>query len=297
MEGIFFVILAGFLWAVDTLIRYPLLGTISAEKIVLIEHLFLTIIFLPLFLRHFKDFLEVKMNQLFSFLFIGVFGSAIGTLAFTRAFSIMNPSMVILLQKLQPIVAILLARFILGETIKKAFIFWAFLALIGGVFISSPDILNGTFTFDVSSQAIWGYIYTLIAVVSWGASTVFGKKLSANKFNEQQIMAGRFLFGFIFLVGYSYSWDRQFYLHLNMAPVIWGKLALMVFLSGMLGMYFYYRGLKKVSAKLCALLEMFFPLSAVTLNWIILGTKLTPLQLVGAGLLTGCSLIIQLLHL
>jgi drug/metabolite transporter (DMT)-like permease len=39
---------------------------------------------------------------------------------------------------------------------------------------------------------------------------------------------------------------------------------------------------------------MFFPLSAVAINWIFLGAKLTPVQLVGAGLLTLGSAVIQL---
>jgi drug/metabolite transporter (DMT)-like permease len=70
----------------------------------------------------------------------------------------------------------------------------------------------------------------------------------------------------------------------------------MVLLSGLLGMYFYYKGLKTLSARVCALAEMFFPLSAVTINWIFLDVKLTTVQLIGAGLLTLGSAVIQLKH-
>jgi drug/metabolite transporter (DMT)-like permease len=134
----------------------------------------------------------------------------------------------------------------------------------------------------------------MVAVVSWGASTVFGKKLSANGLTETQIMGGRFVFGFIFLAFYSYA--NRGIMHFDWQMIVWGKILLMVLLSGLLGMYLYYKGLKTISAHVCAIAEMFFPLSAVAINWIFLGQKLTPVQLVGAGLLTLGSAVIQLKH-
>jgi drug/metabolite transporter (DMT)-like permease len=299
MIGALFVVLAGFLWALDTLIRYPLLGQISAERIVFTEHLYLAIIFIPFFLKNFKDVFDTKISSFFYFLFIGVFGSAIGTLAFTKAFTILNPSLVILLQKFQPIVAILLASLLLKESIKKEFIIWALVCMVGGVLISSPDIFPNLSLLDfkmvLSEKSLLGYGLTLVAVVSWGASTVFGKKLSLNGYNELQIMSGRFLFGFIFMSLYLYS--NPALAHFDLVFLTWGKILLMVLLAGLLGMYFYYKGLKTISAKVCALVEMFFPLSAVAINWIYLGTKLTTLQITGAILLVIGSLVIQLKHL
>lgn len=298
MLGILLVIFAGLLWAVDTLIRYPLLfGGISAERIVFTEHLFLALIFLPLLYKNKGPIWNTKISSFFYFMFIGVFGSAIGTLAFTKAFTLINPSLVILLQKLQPVISFSLAAVFLKEKIKKEFLIWAGLAVLGGLLISSPDIMPDFKHFEfklnfLSQSAMMGYLLTMVAVVSWGASTVFGKKLTAEGFNEIQIMGGRFVFGFIFLVFYVYA-NRAIVLF-DWQPIIWGKILLMVILSGLLGMYFYYKGLKMISAHVCAIAEMFFPLSAVTINWIFLGQKLTPVQIAGAGLLTLGSAVIQL---
>ncbi len=299
MLGILLVILAGLLWAIDTLIRYPLLASVSAERIVFTEHLFLTLIFIPFLFKDFRSFWNLKISSFFYFIIIGVFGSAIGTLAFTKAFGLINPSLVILLQKLQPLVSFSFASFFLGEKIKKPFLIWAGVALFGGLLISSPDILPGLAQFNfkmglLSQTAMKGYLLTMVAVVSWGASTVFGKKLSANGLTETQIMGGRFVFGFIFLAFYSYA--NRGIMHFDWQMMVWGKILLMVLLSGLLGMYLYYKGLKTISAHVCAIAEMFFPLSAVAINWIFLGQKLTPVQLVGAGLLTLGSAVIQLKH-
>lgn len=300
MLGILFVILAGLLWAVDTLIRYPLLGQgISAGRIVFTEHLFLALIFLPMILRAYNEVWETKLSSFFYFFIIGVGGSAIGTLAFTKAFTLINPSLVILLQKLQPIIAIALARIVLGEKIKKEFLPWAFLCLVGGVLISSQDIFPGIshldFTTSIfSGKSFDGYLLTLVAVLCWAASTVFGKKLSMQGFDEIKIMGGRFVFGFIFMSFYVFSYQSDISFDYN--PEIWGKILVMVLLAGLGGMYFYYRGLKLITAHVCALAEMFFPLSAVAINWIFLGTKLTMTQMIGAGLLMISSTVIQLKH-
>lgn len=297
MLGVIFIILAGLLWAIDTLIRYPLLGSgISAERIVFTEHLFLSLIFIPILIKNYKRFGEIKISTIFYFIVIGVFGSAIATLTFTKAFMMINPSLVILLQKLQPVIAISLASIFLGESIKKPFLIWGIVSLIGGILISSPDIMPGLSNFDfsvglLSEGALMGYGLTLVAVLSWGASTVFGKKLSAQGFDEMQIMGGRFLFGFVFMAFYLFGHLKNVSFDWN--PAVWGKILVMVLLSGLMGMYFYYKGLKLISARVAALAEMFFPFSAVAINWIFLDAKLLPVQLIGAGILILSSVVIQ----
>ncbi len=298
MVGFFCVVLAGLLWAIDTLIRYPLLGSgVSAEKIVFCEHLFLSMIFIPLLFKETKKIGNIKLSTIIYFMIIGFFGSAIGTLSFTKAFMMINPSLVILLQKLQPIIAITGARIFLGEKFKTPFLFWGFLSLVGGVLISSPDILPGLSNLDfsfalLSNTAMTGYGLTLVAVFSWGASTVFGKKLSGQGFDEIQIMGGRFILGFAFMAFYLMTQFGGFNLDWNFT--VYGKILAMVLLSGLMGMYFYYKGLKMISARVTALAEMFFPFSAVAINWVFLDAKLLPVQLVGAALLILSSAVIQL---
>lgn len=306
--GVLFVVLASLLWALDTLIRYPLLyGGISAERIVFTEHLFLTLFFLPFLFKNRSQIWQSKISSFFYFLIIGVLGSAVATLCFTKAFMLINPSLVILLQKFQPIVAITLASLLLGEKLKPPFYFWAIISVIGCILISSQDVfpwINNLFDKMNSGhlQSIWleliteksmlGYLLTIIAIVSWGSSTVFGKKLTGQGYNEEQIMGGRFTFGFIFLT--FYAWSNKQLLHFDWQALVWGKILAMVLISGLLGMYFYYKGLKSISAHVCALAEMFFPLSAVVINWIFLGAKLTIMQIFGAGLLTLSSAVIQI---
>ncbi|MBH46623.1 MAG: EamA family transporter [Halobacteriovorax sp.] len=295
MKGFLFIVAACLLWAVDTLIRYPLLFSgPSAQRIVFTEHLLLTLFLVPIAWKSRAVFWRAQVSHIFWFFIIGAIGSAYATLAFTKAFSLINPSLVILLQKLQPVVAIGLAHVLLGERIRASFLFWALLALFGAFLISSPDILPGLQNVSlISDNALYGYGLTLFAVIAWGSSTVFGKKLSSSGYNETQIMFGRFFAGLVALVPlfYTVGIELDFNLTIN------SKILAMVVISGLAGMWLYYMGLKRVSARVSALAEMFFPLCAVAINWIFLGKALEPVQIMGAALLILASTMIQLLKL
>ncbi len=286
------IILGTFLWSVDTLIRYPLLGRVNPTTMVLIEHLFLVLYFIPLLYIYQFSFKKIKRSHLLAFITIGAVGSAASTLAFTKAFSLVNPSLVILLQKLQPFVAISLSSLILKEKLNPRFFLYGAIAFGGALMISLPDILPlFTAPGDLSSSPVIGYGLALFAVVGWGASTVFGKQLSLNDFTESEIMAGRFIFGFIFLALYattSQAWPTT-----DLSYDVYLKILIMVFLSGLLGMYFYYRGLRQLPAHTTAIAELFFPLSAVAVNWILLGQTLKPMQIAGGVVLIGASTLIQ----
>jgi drug/metabolite transporter (DMT)-like permease len=218
-------------------------------------------------------------------------------LAFTKAFSLINPSVVILLQKLQPVVAISLAYLLLGEKIGKKFLLWSVLCLAGSLLIGHKDILNmNTWnelgTDLLSGDKFVGYGYAILAVVSWGSCTVFGKKLMKSGFSETDIMAGRFFMGFLILIPLMVSTPSI----IVQSPIVWGKIFLMVALSGALGMGLYYKGLGRLSARSCSLAELFFPVAAVGVNWIFLNASLDAVQLLGAGLLLLGSTVIQIKH-
>lgn len=291
--GFLFIVLGTLMWSLDTLIRYPLLSIVSAETMVFIEHLFLFAYFLPLLFINKFNLKKLNGKILFSFFVIGMIGSAASTLAFTKAFSLINPSLVILLQKLQPFIAILLSSLMLREQIRKSFYFCALPAFLGAFLLSYNDIAP-VFTGSLQPGVAFGYLLTLVAVIGWGASTVFGKNLSTRGFSESEIMAGRFIFGFVLLLAYC-----SFQNSLPTAAIsleVYIKILIMVIISGLAGMYFYYKGLKILPAHVVAIAELFFPLSAVTINWIFLGKALDALQVTGAVLLVGSSLLLQRLN-
>ena len=297
MTGTFLVILACLFWGMDTLIRYPLVERgINPVTIVFYEHIALTVIFSLGLIPAIKRIGELKLADIFSFIIIGGVGSAIATVAFTESFQYLNPSLVILLQKFQPVVAILLSALVLKEEIQKQFLVWASICLIGGLLISSPDIvrfydlLRSDFSTVTSDGATRGYGLVGVSILGWGATTVFGKRLSMVGFETKSIMAGRFLIGLFVLIPFV-KWDRSMILPQGEDYL---RILIMVMISGALAMWLYYQGLKRLSARTTAIAEMFFPFFAIMVNWFFLGKQLTDLQLLGGGILILGSFIIQI---
>lgn len=297
MIGTFLVILACLFWGMDTLIRYPLVERgINPVTIVFYEHCILSLIFSSGLIAHIKRIGELKLVDVFSFFIIGGLGSAIATVAFTESFQYLNPSLVILLQKLQPVVAIILAAVVLKEDIQKQFILWASVCLIGGILVSSPDIerfytlMKNNYGAVTSDVALRGYGLVAVSILCWGSTTVFGKRLSLAGFDTKTIMGGRFLTGLLVLIPFV-PWNQSMILPSGEDYL---KILIMVMISGALAMWLYYQGLKKLSAKTTAVLEMFFPFFAIIVNWIFLGKQLTELQLIGGAILIIGSLIIQI---
>ncbi len=299
MAGFLLIILACSFWALDTLIRYPLIKSgLNATTLVFYEHLLLTIIFSIVFFKSLKKVWQAKTSHYFYFFMVGGVGSAFATIAFSRAFIFLNPSLVILLQKFQPLVVILLARVVLKEQIKKAFIFWAGICLVGALLISYEDILSlnirGKDLTDTlfGPGALQGYILVMFSIFGWGAATVFGKKLGTEGYSDEQIMSGRFIVGFLCLLPFGIS-QTDLFTH---SIETYGKISLMVLVSGLLAMYVFYQGLRKISARACSLAEMFFPFMAVIVNWLFLNASLSAVQLIGGGLLLLGSIVIQIKH-
>lgn len=297
MAGTFLVILACLFWGMDTLIRYPLVERgINPVTIVFFEHAILTVFFSLGLIPAIKRIGELKLADVFSFLIIGGVGSAVATVAFTESFQYLNPSLVILLQKLQPVIAILLSRIILKEEVHLSFAIWAFICMVGGLLVSSPDLIRfadlalsdyATFTSD---GALHGYALVAISIVGWGATTVFGKRITMAGFETKDIMAGRFLVGFLVLIPFV-QWNQSLALPMGEDYL---RIFIMVLISGALAMWLYYQGLKRLPARTTAIAEMFFPFFAIIVNWFFLGKQLNDWQLLGGGILIIGSLIIQI---
>src|SRR5689334_10331537 len=111
MLGPILIILCTFLWATDAVFRLPLANNMDSHTIVLVEHMICVACTLPLFLIRFREIQAIKLKGWASLAFIGIMGSAGGTILFTSSYRYINPSVTILLQKMQPIFAVLGARF------------------------------------------------------------------------------------------------------------------------------------------------------------------------------------------
>ncbi len=296
MTGMLFIFAASTLWAIDTLIRYPLLSSgVSATHIVFVEHLILSAAMLLWHARSLPSTLRGLLPHWRLLLLIGGLGSALGTLAFTQAFAHISPTLVILLQKLQPIVAITAAWFILGERWNANFPLLAGLAVIGSLTMMLPDILafgesGSLHGYSGFKDSISGYGLTLLAVVGWGLSTVFGRRLCNAGVQPSALMLGRFLAGCLVMLPLALR-QPEGLVQLDASTL--QKITAMALIAGLLGMALYYRGLQRLPAHIATLCELFFPVAAVFVNWLWLDQSIGVHHGFGAVVLTAAALLAQ----
>lgn len=277
--GPWLVTLAAVLWAVDAPFRKYLTTQLSSGAIVLMEHILIAVLVMAIFLPRLNEIKKLNLRDWISVIFIGFGGSALATILFTQSFHYLNPTVAILLQKLQPLIAIGLAAVLLKETMSKNFWLWAIVAIFGAYIISFPDLKPTGFSW----QGNIGVLLALGAAFFWGGSTVFGR-LVLSKISFQMMTSLRFLSALVFLVlinGYYGTLGE-----IGSASMRdWTFVFIIAVLAGFISLLVYYYGLRSTKASVATICELAFPLAAVVVNWVFLDAILSVVQVVGGLIL------------
>jgi drug/metabolite transporter (DMT)-like permease len=284
--ALLWVAMGASLWGTDTLLRRPLTASLSSAQIVLCEHLILAVVLLPVFWRSRSQWFRLRPAQWGAVLGIAWGGSALGTVCFTQAIKIGNPTAVVFLQKTQPLFTALLAALLLHERLRRTF--WACLApaLAGAYLVSFGDHLNLT---DLAPQRASAALLALLAAVLWGSSTVFGR-FALEGLPFLTLVALRIFCALPLLAALAWLTPQPLVTDLDDRQVV--ALLLMALFPGLAALLIYYHGLRHTRASLAALAELSFPATAALLNWTFLGARISLLQV--AGFLLVWSVILYL---
>jgi drug/metabolite transporter, DME family len=289
--GALLVALAALLWATDALFRVPALATLDPAVIVLCEHAIGLLLLTPVALaRRGAAALAVDARGNAGRLAaVGVGGSALATLAFTAAFQRANPSVVILLQKLQPVLVIVGARAFLGERPAPGFYPWAALAMAASAVLSIPEL-----RLDAGGAGAAGPLLAIGAAALWAASTLFGKALIA-RVPPLSMTLWRYAFGLLGMAAVVGALGARIPLEELARAETAGALFYMSLFPGLVALVIYYHGLARTPASVATLAELAFPVGAVALNTLYLNMPLRPVQAVaGAALLAAVTRISRL---
>jgi len=281
--GPYLVLIAAMLWATDAPFRLHLTQSLSSNFIVLAEH-FIDILFvLPILIWSFKDLKGLSWKRWLAIIVIAVGGSALASIAFTQAFKYVNPSVAILLQKLQPLLAISLAASLLKESINRFFWLWSLIAMFGAYLISFPNFVPRLFEGEQFNPNLIGVLLALAAALLWGASTVMGRYV-LQKIDFKLMTSLRFVIAFIFLLIINLTTKSIPQLS-TVTGKDWFYLGIIAVTSGVVSLFIYYRGLQYTKASVATIAELGFPLAAVLINFVFLDAKLLPVQIFGMAVL------------
>lgn len=285
----FAVIMAAILWSFDGFIRQNLF-TLPSFLIITIEHVIGAILFFPFLLKGWKEISALRQRGWISILWVSVCGGILGTFFYTKALSYVNYidlSVVVLLQKFQPIFAIALAAVTLKEKITKRFLILAGMAIIGGYFVAFGDSPMA----EWDDKTIIAALLALLAAFSWGSSTVLGKhalkRLSFKTVTSLRLSVTGAITLFVLISTGQYEMITE------MTLDHWKYILLIVISTGSLALFIYYYGLNHLPASHVTLYELFWPLSAVAMDWYIRGNMMSTVQWMGTALLLGAIILLS----
>ncbi|MFQ1002333.1 EamA family transporter [Modestobacter sp. SSW1-42] len=238
--------------------------------IVLYEHVVLAAATSPLLLPALRRFAAAGLRTRIAVVTIGAGSSALATTAFTAAFELGDPITPQVLQKLQPLIALLLAAVLLGERLRRRFWTFAVPALVGAWLLAFPRPL------DISVASAAAASLALGAAVLWAAGTVLGR-FAAAEMTADDTMALRFAFGLVAMVGMVSLRGGWAPLPLRAVPFVVG----LALVTGLLALALYYRALRHTPASRATLAELAFPVTAAGVGVVVLGRALTPSQWLG----------------
>ncbi len=272
--------ISAIMWGFDGVVLTPRLNNLDVVWVVFVLHAIPFLLMNIFLFRQYSNLTTFLKQDYILFFLVAFFGGAIGTIAIVKALFLVNfhqLSVVVLLQKLQPIFAIILAAILLKEKIKRHFAIWASLAIVSSYFLTFGFSLP---SFSMDDNTIKAALFALLAAFSFGSSTVFSKKILIN---HNFVTATFFRYGFtsLLLLIFVLVTSRTFQFEMT-TEVNWIYFIIIGLTTGSGAIFIYYYGLRRVKAIVATISELLFPISAVLFDYIFNGSVLSPVQMLSA---------------
>lgn len=278
------VVAGAAMWGTDPLFRSGLTTQLPAASIVLIEHLLPVVLVVPLAVRGIKRArASFAGRDWITLAILGLGSSALATVMFTVALTIgfahENATTPVLLQQIQPVVAIAAAWLVLRERPRPLFGLFLIGGLVGAYLIAFKDPTG------INPLEWQPALLSLGAALLWGLGTVLSRRLSSLlPFGE--LTALRLVVGLIAAIMIAGSRDE-------IAPLLsldlpsWSALVALALVPGLFSLLVYYRGLRGTPASAATIGELSFPLTALLVGFVALHESLSASQWVGVLVLAA----------
>src|SRR5215475_13335177 len=169
IPGVILIAVAAAMWGTDPIIRKTMNPTTSATTIVFGEHVILVLCTLPFLWPALRAVFAAGWHYVTAAIVVGAGASAVATILFTDALighsDFITP---VVIQKLQPFIAIGAAALLLGERPRTNF-WWFFLPALAGFWL-----VNQAHPLAPSAEGLVVVAEATGAAVLWALGTVLG---------------------------------------------------------------------------------------------------------------------------
>lgn len=246
IPGVVLVAVAAAMWGTDPLLRKSILS-VPASTIVFGEHVFLVLLTLPLLLPALRAVGRAGPRHVVAAVVVGAGASGAATILFTQALQHDFVSAVVM-QKAQPLVAVMGAAVVLGERPRPRF-GWFLAAGLAGLWL-----VNQAHPFDPSAKGLRAVLEALGAAVLWGLGTVLGRYL-VRRVSFEHVLALRFLFGLAASAVAVVALNAEWFAGVGAS----GWILSLALVTGLLSLALYYYGLQRTPAVLSSIAELTNP--------------------------------------
>ncbi len=276
LAGPALVIAGASMWGLETLWRVRLVAKFDPDVLVFHEHWMGLLLTLPFLIRGASGLRGVSRKALISMVASGVLGSALGTVCFTAALSMLNASLANLLLNVQPVISVLVSWFWLRERPLPRFYPWAAVALASGATMAwSPDAVEAPHRLGL------GLLFIGATAVCWGASTTFGRAAMI-EIDFKTGTALRYLIGtaatFVLASLNGNVWERLRWPVLATASTLKDMAGLLI-VAAITPTFLYFAGLARTRASVATFAEMAQTFASLIITWGVLGEALSPQQI------------------
>jgi drug/metabolite transporter (DMT)-like permease len=282
LAGPLLVIAGASMWGLETLWRVRLSTKLDADVLVFHEHWMGLVLTLPFLVRGAGALRKVSRKALVSMVASGVLGSALGTVCFTEALTLLNASLANLLLNVQPVISVLVSWLWLRERPLPRFYPWAALALACGATMAwSPDATQAP------QRLTLGLLFIGATAVCWGASTTFGRAAMI-EIDFRTGAALRYLVGAIAtfgLVALNGGVAERLRWSVLGTPSTLKDMAGLLIVAAITPTFLYFAGLARTRASVATFAEMAQTFASLLITWGVLKEALTPQQIAAGALL------------
>lgn len=277
-KGLLLIAFAGICWSTTGIIAQSLLNVGFASTEIAFLRLFLgALVFLLYFLTKNKTLLAIDRKGLQLTLIMGIVTQGLFNLSFFKSVSLIGVINATILLYLAPIFITFFSAFIYKEHISLLKKTGVSLSILGSVLALTGGILN------FESLSIVGIAFGLYSALGYALVSVFSKS-GLGKYHPNTLIFYSFLFGVFVIspfIDFSQMLDK-----VSTLPTLLNIIALGL-IPASLAYLFYFKGiatgldLSKVGV--ISLVELIF---AILLSVAILGEELTPVKILGLGLIS-----------
>jgi len=290
--GAALICLSAALWGLDGVVLTPRLANLQVPFVVFLLHSIPFALMQPFLWRSYGRLRAMPPRGWLALSLVAFTGGMLGTLAIVKALFLVNfnqLSVVVLLQKLQPIFALALAAILLGERVSAKFLAAAVVALGGAYLLTFGLSVPNAAADGISLKAA---LLAIVAAAAFGAATVLGKVLLGSlDFKDATFarygMTSAMTLVFLGIRGIGLPFA-------SVTEANWVMILIISLTTGSGAIFLYYYGLTRVRASVATICELCLPLSAVLLDYLVNDSVLGPGQWVGAALLVGAILRISI---